>query len=120
MTGITASTLSTLCNGWWTNEQSNAISSAQKLLGTTDGDNDRADRATAMCAYNVMLNQKILFDDDPNIKPMTLDQIITQDIKDLLVEDTDPDETAGWQYDNSQPTANDDAWEVDEYGNQLS
>jgi len=69
-----------------------AIALANKYFGTTDGDSDGDDLATAMLALAVMLNQRQADKGktDPSIAVLNIDQLVTPEMLSLLTTDTVP------------------------------
>lgn len=85
----TATHLSTLLGGgdasqskFSTTQQTNAITSAQALLGTSDGDSDPKDMATAMRAMIILYDAS----DNHNLDPSTRDDMMSN-IRSLMAED---------------------------------
>lgn len=74
------------------NRRTAAIALANKYFGTTDGDSDGDDLATAMLALAVMLNQRQADKGktDPSITVLNIDQLVTPEMLSLLTRDTIP------------------------------
>lgn len=65
-------------------QKSNAISLAQSFLGTSDGDSDPKDVATAMLAQRILLNLLKSADDQS-----TFEELVTDDIRRLATDSDD-------------------------------
>ena len=81
-------------------QKSSAITLAQKLLGTSDGDSDLKDLATAMLAQRILMNQLKSADEQQE-----LSDLITDEIRSFV---TDPDDFQSdesvFVVDTDQPT----------------
>lgn len=64
-------------------QKSGAITVAQTYLGTSDGDSNAKDTATAMLAVAILLNRKKMGGSDA----MRLESLVTDEIRALLAEE---------------------------------
>lgn len=86
----TATDLATLCGtGFTSPEQALAITTAQKYLGTSEGESDAKDMATAFFAHAILVNRRRAESSKTNdqliILPMS--SLVTNEIRALLAED---------------------------------
>lgn len=63
-------------------EKSTAITSAQSILGTSDGDSNAKDAATAMLAQRILINKRKSADNQQSVE-----ELITDEIRSLLTDD---------------------------------
>ena len=70
-------------------EKSAAITTAQAYLGTSDGDSNAKDMATAMLASNILLNRKKI-STNPEAA-VGLERLVTSEIRALMAEDEKSD-----------------------------